>query len=462
MVVSSLISASVHAPASLRPRERAWIDACRASISASISAAIRVVVLGTTCCASSALASTYVVDATGSPGATFTDISTAIAATTSGDVLKVLPGSYAPFTLDRGVVIVGYGQVDVQGTIVVTNIGPNDRVAIVGVDAVGVSITNCFGAVLLQDQVCGRLFVSQCNDVRILESVFCDTTGAANGVDAAVIEQSRVELSLVGCLGAQGASPPASPPSSTTGGRGLHLRTGSRVFGSQLYARGGLGGDSFTGLDAGNGGPAIRMENATSIQLSGANFSTSSFAYTWSRVFGGGNGKSFGGSIGGCMGFGFGACGIEAATGASGRYSNTQILGSSSSQNPSCSFPVEFPPVCGTTLVTPSSPDPTLFVLGTPVPGGTLTLQVCGAPGDVATVAMGRAWVVVPTPGVDVERLVSQERVVNLGVLPASGVRSVNFMLAPSLPTGTMLGLQATTNGPNGMRRSNSAPIVVR
>ena len=50
----------------------------------------------------------------------------------------------------------------------------------------------------------------------------------------------------------------------------------------------------------------------------------------------------------------------------------------------------------------------------------------------------------------------------NLGVIPTSGVRSVNFMLAPSLPTGTMLGLQATTNGPNGMRRSNSAPIVVR
>jgi hypothetical protein len=83
--------------------------------------------------ASSVLANTYIVDANG--GGQFTDIQTAISAAQDGDVILVHPGQYASFTLDKGLVIVGYGGVDTLGTTQIVNVGSGQRAAVVNLQS---------------------------------------------------------------------------------------------------------------------------------------------------------------------------------------------------------------------------------------------------------------------------------------------------------------------------------------
>src|SRR5438046_7344710 len=80
-------------------------------------------------------ANTYIVDSGG--GGQFTDIQSAITAAQPGDVVLVhlgsTGGSYPGFTLDKGLVIIGYGGVNVHGFVQITSIPANQRAALVSI-----------------------------------------------------------------------------------------------------------------------------------------------------------------------------------------------------------------------------------------------------------------------------------------------------------------------------------------
>jgi len=74
----------------------------------------------------------------------------------------------------------------------------------------------------------------------------------------------------------------------------------------------------------------------------------------------------------------------------------------------------------------------------------------------------GRAPIVVADGLALVERLAASARVVNLGVVPASGQVILNW-LVPALLSGTFLVAQGEVVRQGGeMRRTNSMPVVVR
>src|SRR5262245_57101965 len=83
--------------------------------------------------ASRALATTYVVDVHGGPGVDFTDLPAAVAAAQPGDVLRVMPGSYSPFTSAEGITILGYGGPTVNGELAVALLPPGPPFVLAGV-----------------------------------------------------------------------------------------------------------------------------------------------------------------------------------------------------------------------------------------------------------------------------------------------------------------------------------------
>ena len=68
-----------------------------------------------------------------------------------------------------------------------------------------------------------------------------------------------------------------------------------------------------------------------------------------------------------------------------------------------------------------------------------------------------------PTGAETVERLTSEDRVVDLGALPMSGERVLNLQIPASLPRGFVYYLQASIVNPDStFQRTNSVPLLVR
>src|SRR5205809_924810 len=99
--------------------------------------------------ASSALATTYVVSEGG--GGQFTDIPPAIDAAQPGDVLLVVTGTYSPFTLGKGLTIIGYGQTPLSGGVSILGVPAGETAVIVNLKPSDLSISDCMGSVLVQD-----------------------------------------------------------------------------------------------------------------------------------------------------------------------------------------------------------------------------------------------------------------------------------------------------------------------
>ena len=70
---------------------------------------IRICVLLASLCTSISAQNIFVVDASGGPGADFTDIPQAVEAAASGDILDVFPGAYTGFTTSKGIHVLGRG-----------------------------------------------------------------------------------------------------------------------------------------------------------------------------------------------------------------------------------------------------------------------------------------------------------------------------------------------------------------
>ena len=103
-------------------------------------------------------------------------------------------------------------------------------------------------------------------------------------------------------------------------------------------------------------------------------------------------------------------------------------------------------------------------MIGTPAPGGMITLRLRAEPGTVARLNLGKTPIVQATPGILVEALVQKERSFDRGVVPASGVIDSVWSFAPSAPQGKLLIFQVRLVDPiTGLaQRSNSIEAIVQ
>ena len=204
---------------------------------------------------SRALATTYVVDSSGGPGADFTDLPAAVAAAQPGDVLRVLPGSYSAFTCSEGITILGYGGPTVSGEVVVTSLPLGPPFVLVGISPMTLVVTFCDGPVIVQQiATVDEIRVEGSADVRLLD-VHEPGTGPIPSRAGLRVSAARVEVvqslvkgtSSLECFYFMSA------------GHGLHLTDQSRVHFALSNARGGVARRATTfsrgaGASAGPGG----------------------------------------------------------------------------------------------------------------------------------------------------------------------------------------------------------------
>jgi hypothetical protein len=397
-------------------------------------------------------ANTYTVDAGG--GGQFTDIPPAIAFAQPGDVLLVQAGSYSAFTLDKGLVIIGYGNVLVGGTAQIVNVAVGQRAALVHVKPSDVTVEGCAGAVVLQDMHnVNTVAVQQSNDVRISD-VHAEGYPPM-GLDGLALDTARLELVdsvLWGEQGLNGGSP-GYPQYGQNGGRGISAGPSTRVHIARSNIFGGLGGDAYTALHyGGDGGAAMSLATPCEVFVVGPG----------TLIQGGLGGYAYYNQGFECWADGAGACGVvgsgdvhDSGTMIVGAYTNQSFhCGAGGGNQPAFCGPSEFP-------VVPA--DPSLQLTGIiPTAGAPITFILYGEPGASAVLNLGRNMILVPTPGIDIERLAPANRVIPLGTIPASGSITRNLTLPASFTPGLLFVAQAEVTGSNGLRRTNSTPIVVR
>jgi hypothetical protein len=108
--------------------------------------------------------------------------------------------------------------------------------------------------------------------------------------------------------------------------------------------------------------------------------------------------------------------------------------------------------------------DPSLDLVGTPSAGGSAQIDVYAPPGSVVRLVIGARPILVATPGVRVDKLVSVDNVLFLGVVPAGGQVSHSMPLRLGHAPGTTFYAQAYVADPTAgkSRRTNSVPIILR
>jgi hypothetical protein len=393
--------------------------------------------------AAAAHANTYIVDAAGGTGSTFTDIPPAIAAVQPGDILLVEPGSYSPFTLDKGLVIVGYGAPTVSGAVSIQSIPATQRAALVGLQPQALAVQGCAGSVVVQSLgTLQSLSLDQCNDVRVSD---LHVASSQAGARAIVVDASRLELVSSDAHGGVGDSTLPVP-----GASGLALLDASRahVVSSLLY--GGDGGFIHQqGVLAVDGGPGGSVDTLSELVTVGPN-----------ALFSGGY-QGINTWDSGCQNDGVSGPGLLL----NGTLfdSGTTFFGPAYLEYVIC-FSEPGVPIAGSGSQTQlAPPGPALrLVSGTPAPGAVVTIEIDGEPGAIATLRLARIPGLTPTPGVLIEDLLGPSRVIPLGAMPASGVLTRNLVVPASLTSGRTLFVQIDVLGSSGLQRTNSLPLILR
>jgi len=398
--------------------------------------------------ASVAQASTWTVDAGG--GGQFGDIQSAILASQPGDVVLVQPGNYAPFTLDRGLTIIGYGTPIVVGPITIAGLPTPETAALVGIEPTELRIRLCRGAVIVQDlHQLTSITVERCRDVR-LTSIGIPPHSTATPTAGLRMQLARLEVADCDLRGAD-----AAPCTSyqLDGGNGVTCGQG-RLHSTRSMLRGGRGSScSQQGYYAGDGGIGLHADFNSQVILAG----DPSF-----RVEGGAQGTNPG--TGNCFQYGFSGVGLLMETSSAVRKSGVLL------DSPLFQFGQFCSPYPGTPLqnlggayTLPTPDDPSLTSSGSVVPGGLVQFLLEGSSGASAVLAFGRTAILVPEPGIVIERLTPNTRVVSLGTLPAGGTATFDWHVPASWSPGTMLFAQAELTLPGGeIRRTNSVPLIVR
>jgi hypothetical protein len=393
-----------------------------------------------------ARATTWIVDIAGGPGSHFSDIPAAIAAAAPGDVILVRGGAYTPFTLSKGLSIIGTPGPYPIGSYVgccvpaYTLIAPPAGETAVLADLYfngSVHMLSSAGVVITDRiQASGTLLIDQCSDVRLNRHTGNSTTVKSTHFEivSSTLHGSSIGLHGGTALSIQGQSNALVARSSCTGGDGYNVPIG-------------LPGDG------GNGGYGIAIQapvpatgQVPTLLLAGGGVST---------IRGGNGGFTY------FQSDGDDADGLFNYQSAVWRSGCTFIAGSYTGSG---AVPVRFVPGPGAFDISVAPIDPTLELVGTPLPGGSVQLNVYGSPGSVVRLAIGRSPLIVPIPGVRVEKLVSHDMVLFLGLMPASGVISQTFPLRSGSAPGTLLLAQAFMNDPlaGESRRTNSVPMIMR
>lgn len=407
-------------------------------------------------------ASTWIVDDDGGAGVHFTSLTSAVAAAAPNDVLVVRPGSYAGFTLDRGLSILGDSATGVQITSGVTihSLPALERVTLVNCTTSWIALDACAGAVLLELVTvrplelalaphASAVDVVGCADVRARQ-LFVDFVTTTGGSSAIRVDSSRLELSRAGINGPRGrAHTPSFPFAPEPGGPAVHCLAGSVVRVQRCSIEGGAGGNgggaSSAFPQAADGGMGIEVESGAECLV----LALDPLVAIRGGYPGLGHDCPFDGAPG---------SGVSAKPGSLVRVSGGSIFGNA---NAFCGAPSA--PVLGNVIL-PASVDPMLWVDGQPVPGQTLTYTIHGQPGAQAFLSFGRAPRIFPSTSAFEDQLLLPVRVFQLGTLDAAGTRTVTIPVPLDYPIGATIVAQATVFTGVGAQfeRTPSATVTVR
>ncbi len=385
------------------------------------------------------LGNTWIVDDDGGPGVDFTTIQAAIDAASANDVLLVRPGTYATSTLTKGLRIVGQGGPVLDGVMRVEDTPAGSLAVVSGLrsttNGLGYPFTaiRCLGTVVAEDVQCSSVTVTDSLDVRVRGNA---TPG---GNSALYTTRSRVEV--VECV-FRGENGPQQwcgwPPDPT--GRPAASVTDGELHVARSSFRGGDGGDSICNVpiwaeEGGDGGYGIELYGQAAQLLVTGIPSNVLVGGTggWSTLYGPApDGR-----------------GLRVYTTCSARVSGVTIVNQTTQGT-------------GTiTTVVPS--DPTLRLLGVPVPGANLTFRLVAPAGASAQLRIGPLPVIVPIGGLEEDVLVARAQTVGSGIVPAGDVLGFNFPIGANWLRGTTVFAQADVTLPGGeVRRTHSIPIVVR
>ena len=116
----------------------------------------------------------------------------------------------------------------------------------------------------------------------------------------------------------------------------------------------------------------------------------------------------------------------------------------------------------GCTLIYTATTEPTLELIGTPYPGGSITLRLRATPGMAVRLNLGSTPIVQPQPGILVENLVQKQRSFDRGLVPPSGVLDSLWSFQPTAPRGKLVIFQVKVTDPNSalVQKSNSIEVV--
>lgn len=393
-----------------------------------------------------AVASTIVVDAANGPGTNFTDIAAAITAAQPNDLILVRPGAYAPFTVDKALVILATtdnaattSSFSVQNTVLL------DRVVIGGVRPDTANVTGCSGTVVLQRMNNVRqLNVANSRDVR-LDTLQIQPLAATPSVDAVVATGSRIEVANCTIRGGEGVGDHGY------GGNGV-VATNARVHVAGGAVYGGHGADVFSqSLFAGGGGLGIQLAGSASLCMTHA---------TAVAGFGGVNW----GFLDDCNADGFPGLALDLApTSGPNRFSVTFVTNHPTVTGDHCHIAIPAPPAFNGPWFLPAEQDPQLVLNTAPIAGTLQTFRVIGTRGTRAFFWLSREDTLIAGAPGEVELLAPHSRFFRLGTVPLSGFIDFSVFLPATIPQGTVFVAQAETlplMGP--AQRSNSTVLVVR
>lgn len=208
----------------------------------------------------------------GGPAPDFAQIADAVAAATNGDLIRVWPGTYGPFTVrDRSLSIARAtftGEVQVAGTIHVQDLSAGRSLVLTGISSEGIGdaglvILDCEGSVRVRE---GRFLgarnaqpgtttrppgarVERCQDVAF---VYCIAQGGeplpndyySSGGHGLVALDSQVALFTSTFVGARGTSGDSAGSDGFDGGHGVRTTGPGVLYASRCTMRGGRGGDA--------------------------------------------------------------------------------------------------------------------------------------------------------------------------------------------------------------------------
>jgi hypothetical protein len=407
--------------------------------------------------AASASAQTYVVDASGGPGADFTDIQSAIYAAPGGARILVRPGDYTAFTLFKPLDVLAVAEgVRVSGTSLVLHIQAGEFAGLAAMQMGRLELSLSPGTIVL-DSIAGlgSIRARGCGDLRILRADVQAT------LERAAIEVLESDVELVACqlVGGRGRHSYTEwcdfcPNECDPGGPGFPAVLigpsavgGSRAILALNEVTGGTGGtskasDGVFGCYGGPGGAGVRGYGGVSVLLVGG------LLPQWIVGGVGGQGLDF-------QGPGGAGLRLEEA-GTSARYSGSVFLGGPGLPN---GAPISV--AGGASAVPASGLEPSLAVSGA-VANGFARLVVQGEAGDDALLYLGDAPRREPLPGVAVERLTNERRKLSLGTLGAGGNVTVFVPLRYAAQGSRVLFAQARILRSGQELRTNSVAILIR